>query len=184
MKAIGIDEHGKEHSDFRSWQGIKTLFDVKLKELDSLIEDGIETDKNDDIEKVDSSKLLLASCAKKIKSNIQHQLNYVDFFKSDMNDTDSDKLKLAPLTNSACESNFGDLDNTLVSASGSQINLKVVSDKNVIKKNKYFETKEWSNMNLEEKTVEWHWAKTSKAALNYKEIGREYLKKVIIHYNI
>ena len=84
---------------------------------------------------------------------MERQLEYVDYYTQDEEDqsvSTLQKLKYAPLTNSGCESQFADLDNS-VKKFGGTATVSTLSDKHVIKKNKMFESEEWKTMNLQEK---------------------------------
>ena len=41
-KALGIDEHKKEHSEYRSWEGLRIFFSEKLNELENLSQTSAE----------------------------------------------------------------------------------------------------------------------------------------------
>ena len=49
------------------------------------------------------------------------------------------KIKYKPLTNSGCESNFGDLTYDVTPSAGSDTKMNTISNKNMIRKNKVFE---------------------------------------------
>ena len=108
--ALGIDNERKNKSDYRSWAGLKKLFQNKLVELVKLTvrHPGMTVREH-----------LPVSAAGNIKVALERQLKYVDFYKQDGDEEIDlpasviDKLKDAPLTNSGCESQFADLDNSV-----------------------------------------------------------------------
>ena len=58
-------------------------------------------------------------------------------------------LACTPMTNSGCESQFGDITGTLKKVGGST-NIEKLSDMHIVKKNRLFETEGWSSLTSEE----------------------------------
>ena len=155
--AIGIEENKIKRSEFRSWSGLKILFEEKLAELGKL------SLRHSDMT---SKEHLMASAAGNIRVAMERQLKYVDFYNQDEEEISasvSDKLKGAPLTNSGCESQFGELDN-YVKKFGGTASVSTLSDKHVIKKNTFFESENWKVLSFEEKKQKFAWARGSSQA--------------------
>ena len=177
--ALGIDKDKKVRSEFRSWEGLKQLFNQKLVELEKL---------SDKHEGMTNKEYLLSSVASNIRVAMLRQLEYVDFYKQDeAEDVNADmgsstpssteKLKFAPLTNSGCESQFADLDNS-VKKFGGTANVGTLSNKHVVRKNNLFETEGWKTMNLQEKKSKFAWARGSPQAKKVAQMQKEWIEKV------
>ena len=129
-----------------------------------------------------NKEYLLASVASNIRVAMVRQLEYVDYYKQDEEVGDDagaigDKLRFAPLTNSGCESQFADLDNS-VKKFGGTANVGTLSDKHVIRKNNLFETEDWKMMNLQEKKSKFAWARGSVEVKKVIEMQKEWIEKV------
>ena len=171
--ALGIDKDKNSRSEFRSWEGLKELFNQKLKELEEISKKH---------QGMSNKEYLLASVASNIRVAMVRQLEYVDYYKQDEEVGDDagasgDKLRFAPLTNSGCESQFADLDNS-VKKFGGTANVGTLSDKHVIRKNNLFETEDWKMMNLQEKKSKFAWARGSVEAKKVIEMQKEWIEKV------
>jgi hypothetical protein len=80
----------------------------------------------------------LASVAGNVRVAVERQLNYVYFYTKDTDEASTnEKMSLAPLTNSGCESQFAKLDNA-VNRFGGSANVTTLSNKHIIRKNRYF----------------------------------------------
>ena len=176
--ALGIDKDKLTRSEFRSWAGLKQLFNQKLVDLEKL------SVKHDGMSNME---YLLSSVASNIRVAMVRQLEYVDYYTQDedeeiVDDTGvstsaTDKLKFAPLTNSGCESQFADLDNS-VKKFGGTAKVGSLSNKHVVRKNKLFETEEWKKMNLQEKKSKFAWARGSPQAKRVAQMQNEWIEKV------
>ena len=113
LMALGVDEHKKKHSEYRSWAGLKTFFSEKLIMLQEM---KVVTDASSAFD------LLVSKCASKTKQSMERQLCYVQFYNdnNDMTQEDKDKLELCPLTNSICEGELAQLDNEIKRVGGTQ----------------------------------------------------------------
>ena len=96
-----------------------------------------------------------------------------DTFPHDIEEKQND----APLTNSGCESNFSQLDLECRRGSG-QTKLQTMSDRHMVKGNRYFDTEQWMLMSSELKNKEWKQARNSKESKVVKEMKREFMEKV------
>ena len=167
--ALGIDQNKQVRSEYRSWSGLKALFSEKLEHLETLSKKK---------HGMSNKEFLLASVASNIKVAIQRQLEYVDYYtQEDDVQSVSQKLKYAPLTNSGCESQFADLDNS-VKKFGGTATVSTLSDKHVIRKNKMFESEEWKTMNLQERKKKFAWARGSPQAKKVLSMQKEWIEKV------
>ena len=75
-------------------------------------------------------------CTETVRTHALHSHHYGD--EEILPASVIDKLKDAPLTSSACESQFADIDNSVKKFGGTET-VGTLSDKNLIKKNKFFE---------------------------------------------
>merc|ERR1712074_192809 len=107
------------------------------------------------------------------------QLDCMSFYREDRNVSEEvkKKMKFCPLTNSGCESNFGDITQTLKKVGGS-INIEKLSDMHMVKRNKYFDSKKWSELSDEEKRDKWKRARNSEESLAIRKVGEDFLSKV------
>ena len=169
-EALGMDEGRSSKSDSRSWTGLKVLFKSLLDNLSSRA-----------VKKPGMTGFELLECqaALKISTAMTKQLSYMDFYKDEMELPQKvlDKIDEAPLTNSGAESNFAQLDLECRRGSG-QTKLKTMSDRHVVKSNKYFESDQWKNLSPELKQKEWNFARNSEKAKIVKEMQRDFFAKV------
>ena len=122
---------------------------------------------------------LISDVAKNIHMALLNQLEYMSFYKENdkLSETTKSKMKFTPLTNSGCESNFGDVTETLKRTGGST-SLEKLSDMHMVKKNKFFESTEWHDLSDQDKKLRWREARSGKKCKDIKKIGEEFLKKV------
>ena len=121
---------------------------------------------------------MLASVADNVRIAVERQLNYVDFYTKETDAaTNEEKMGLAPLTNSGCESQFAELDNA-VNRFGGAANVTTLSNKHVIRKNRYFESEEWKSSDIGEKKKKLAWARGSAQAKKVSEMQQEWQDKV------
>ena len=169
-EALGIDENRSKKSDSRSWSGLKKLFPKLLESLSSLT-----------VKKagMTGSELLECQAASSISEAMKKQLNYMDFYKEDLTLSQEvlDRIDDAPLTNSGSESNFAQLDLECRRGSG-QTKLQTMSDRHIVKANKYFESDQWKNLSSELKQEQWDFAKHSEQAKIVKQMQKEFFDKV------
>ena len=88
------------------------------------------------------------------------------------------KINLVPLTNSACESNLGDLTYAITRSAGSNNKIETFSNKNLIRKKIVFQSTKWKNKSVTERVAKWKWAKNSPQAKKVRKIGLNYLESV------
>ena len=168
LMALGVDEHKKKHSEYRSWAGLKTFFSDKLIMLQEM--------------KVVTSSafdLLVSKCASKIKQSMERQLSYVQFYNddNDMTQEDKDKLELCPLTNSNCEGEFAQLDNEIERVGGT-VSIQTLSNRHLVASNKLFISEKWRSLTPAEQRLKFHWSRSSHQAKKVRTIGKEYMEKV------
>ena len=172
--ALGIDENQHNRSESRSWSGLKKFFSEKLEEMDILSKQR---------QGMTNKEYLLGCAARNIKVAMERQLEYVEYYtieedmEQDQYCINTDKLGFAPLTNSGCESQFADLDNSVRKFGGTAL-VSTLSDKHVIRKNKFFESEEWKSMSIQEKKQTFSWARGSKQAQKVAAMQKEWVDKV------
>ena len=165
--ALGIDECKKLRSDHRSWFGLKEL----LPELLSKME--VTSDSTSGVEGL--RKKVFAE----VKVAVTRQMSTMALYTGGtMSEEKLLKLDLAPITNSASESNLGDLTYDITRSAGSDTKMQTFSNKNVIRKNKVFESEKWKRMSATEKVAKWKWARNSPQAKKVREIGLKYMEAV------
>ena len=167
-EVLGIDLFKNVKSQYRSWTGVKSFFVEKLEMLTVMYEE---------ISDGNPIKRLTSDVAKSIHSSVQHQLHMMEFFRSGVSLEVERKMNFTPMTNSGCESQFGDVTDTLKKVGGST-SIEKLSDMHMIKKNKLFSTDEWVDMSTEEKRNEWKLARSSEESKEIRRIGEEFLTKV------
>ena len=161
---LGIDDSGKVYRDDRNWHGVKQFYETKLQKLSEM---SVESPSMTTREK------LVSRCAQKVHENLQSQLDQVSFLQNEIPVANLSKLQYAPLTNSGCESKFAELDNR-VKFSGGSSNLDTISDKQVVKYNRYL---------LQPKVIEsakeqFAWARGSKQAKEARKLQDEFLSQI------
>lgn len=167
--AIGIDEFRNKSSEHRSWSGLKQFYSNLLSDLSAAAKK---------TSSMSGSELLEASVAGNVHDGLQNQLHYMKFFSDDLDDSDAfEKIDDAPLTNSGCEANFSQLDLECRRGSG-QTKLETMSDRHMVKGNKYFETEQWKLLSSELKRKEWKTARSSKEAKIVRDMKKEFIEKV------
>ena len=168
-EAIGIDEFRDKTSEYRSWTGMKKFYSELLEKLSA---------NADSTSPVNGFEMLDSSVAMNIHAGLQHQLGYMKFFThNDDSEGSVEKLNNAPLTNSGCESNFAQLDLECRRGSG-QTKLQTMSNRHMVKGNKYFETENWKQMSAQLKSKEWKAARGSKESKIVREMKNEFIAKV------
>ena len=170
--ALGIDEFRNTKSEARSWSGMKIFFTELLGKLSSCSE------KTSGMSGCD---LLEAEVCIKVKVSLKNQLDYMQFYREESDDTLPEdtlkKLNQAPLTNSGCESNFAQLDLECKRGSG-QTTLNTMSNRNMIKTNQYFKSEEWDKLAPELKRRAWKEARSGEQALLVRKMKQQFLDKV------
>ena len=174
QQALEIDKYRNQNSEFRSWEGLKTFFNMKIKWMED--EMRITPD-------MSGQQRLQAEAYGKIKEGWERQLSTVQFYRKEdaehLSQEVLDKLNQANvLTNSGCESHFADLDNMIKSSAGGNSNLETFSQRHVIAKNKYLESENWVKMSEKEKRATFRWARSSPQAKLVNEMAKDWLKKV------
>ena len=167
--AIGIDEFRDKPSEYRSWSGMKKFYSELLQNLSTVAQASAA---------MIGTQLLEASVAGSIHAGLKHQLGYMTYFTEDSVSEETErKQNEAPLTNSGCESNFAQLDLECRRGSG-QTKLQTMSDRHMVKGNRYFDTDQWKDMPAELKQMQWKSSRSSKEAKIVKDIKNEFLEKV------
>ena len=150
---MGIDDFGKVKRDDRNWQSLKDFFEKKIlefKAISNLSDDKSNKDK------------LLASCAAKVVDNIERQLNQMPFFRGEIDNHTTLKMKHAPLTNLGCESRMAQFDNRDKFSRGSAP-ISTLSDKQVVATNRYLLEPKLDDPDVCKE--EFQWAKNQKRQL-------------------
>ena len=134
--ALGIDKYKKKRSEHRSWHGLKELSPDLLRKLD---------DASDSKSGIDEMKKKVFS---EVKVAVERQIATVKFYSEPENMSEEKRIKIGytPLTNSGCESNLGDLTYDVTRSAGSDTKMNTFSNKNMIRKNKVFESKKWKKI--------------------------------------
>ena len=73
LEILGIDEHAKTKRTDRTREGVQKFFDIKIKELKTMAEAEVVSDK----------EKLIKACAGKIAKNIAQQSSQIAFFNQD-----------------------------------------------------------------------------------------------------
>ena len=172
--ALGIDSYKHSKSDRRSWSGMKQTFvDINS----NLSKSSIQTPE------MSGSELLEAEICAKVQSSVKHQLDYMQFYKDDteeggLTEATLRKMEEAPLTNSGCESNFAQLDLECRRVGGGNTTLQTMSQRHIVKTNKYFNTEDWKNMETDLKNKAWKQARSSDQAKIVRSMQKDFLDKV------
>ena len=124
------------------------------------------------------SQHLESLAAKNIHDSVARQLKYMKYFgEESIPEKVTEKIDSAPLTNSGSESNFSQLDMECRRGSG-QTKLETMSNRHMVKGNKYFESEQWNEMTSELKAKEWNFSRNSQEAKIVKEMRNKFLNKV------
>ena len=88
-----------------------------------------------------------------VKVAVERQITTVKFYSEPENMSEEKRIKIGytPLTNSGWESNLGDLTYDVTRSAGSDTKMNTFSNKNMIRKNKVFESKKWKEMSAKRK---------------------------------
>ena len=86
-------------------------------------------------------------------------------------------MKQAPLTNLGCESEFLKFDNRVKATCGST-SVSTHSKKNIIATNKLLVTSDFTDKSINEKRVEWAWARKSDEAKEVRKLQYEFLETI------
>lgn len=165
MLLLGIDDKSNKKID-RSWKLVNNFFKTKLKELESF------TIKEN---QVTILQKLTSECAASIVSGVKNQLEKVAYFTKDVSPELEEKMKLAPLTNSGCESRAGQLG-VMTNFVGGTTGIQTLSNKQIVKVNGYLKT---SDFNSDTRTSDlFKWARTSSECKKVKEINKEFNARV------
>lgn len=169
QKACGIDEYKKVQSDYRSWFGLKELIPNLLTNLLTKLKDTTVSP---------GHQKLRERLFQRVKVAVENQVSSVTFYREadSMSVEKLDKLKCAPISNCGSESNLGDLTYDITRSAGSDTTMQTFSNKNVIRKNKLFNSTKWKTMSKSERTASWKWARNSPQAKKVREIGKKYIE--------
>ena len=66
----------------------------------------------------------------------------------------------------------------MVRSAGSDTKMQTFNNKNIIRKNKLFDSSRWNKMSMEEKSAKWKVARSSSQAKKVRQIGTMYMDKV------
>ena len=169
--ALGIDDYRNSKSEARSWSGLKGFFSDLLGKLSSA---AVKTSD------MSGPELLEAEVCSKVWSSLKHQLDYMKFYREDsieISDETLKKMDRAPLTNSGCESNFAQLDLECKRGSG-QTTLQTMSNRHLVKTNRYFDSPDWEKMAPELKGKAWKEARSGEHAVIVRNMQKQFLDKV------
>ena len=167
QEALGIDAYSKVRSEYRSWFGLKELIPDLVRKLERF----------EDENQKPGVKVLWKRVFTGVKVAVERQMSTVKFYREDgLSQEKLSKIGYTPLTNSGCESNLGDLTYGITRGAGSDTKMKTFSDKNIIRKNRLFETKKWKMMSKKERSAKWKWARNSSQAKKVRKIGKEYME--------
>ena len=172
MEALGIDQYKKVKSKYRSWDGLKSFFQEKDLWLESKsnLQSGMV-----------GKDLLQCQAFVRIREGWKNQLSSMKFYNEEESVSESTMnlmRKSNVLTNLGAESKFAELDNRL-KVFGGTTSLETLSNKDKISSNKLFMTENWKEKSRMERKAQWVWARKSTQAKKVKEMGKEYLKKVL-----
>ena len=95
-----------------------------------------------------------------------------------LTEIDLKKLEEAPLTNSCCESNFAHLELKCRRVGGEQTTLQTMSNRHLVKTNKYFSSEDWKNMEGHLRKKAWKDARSSLQAKIVRSMQKEFMDKV------
>ena len=110
-----------------------------------------------------------------ITTGIERQLSSMDYFDDDAGE--NELLQFAPLTNLGCESEVAALDVRL-KVSGGTTTIQTLSNKTVVKTNKYLEHKDLLDLSPGEKALAWRIARTGEDAMQVRALLRDFTSTV------
>ena len=84
---------------------------------------------------------------------------------------------MAPTTAGDTEGEFAQVGNALAKCGG-MTSLSTVSNRHIVKRNKYFDSESWKSMTGEERKRKWKWARNSKEAKQIQQMQKDFLDKV------
>ena len=168
-EALGIDLFKMKPSKYRSWDGMKTFFDEKMLLLKHTSEEAA----------TEPIKRLKSDVARSIHIALRRQLDCMPFYREGgfVSEDVRRKMNFCPMTNGGCESNFGDVTQTLKKVGGST-SIEKLSDMHLEKKNGLFLTDDWRMLSQKEKKEKWKEARNSARSKAIRKIGEDFLKKV------
>ena len=156
-------------SEHRSWFGLKERIPELLRNLEYIHDTDIGS----------AGNAFLKRLCEEVTNAVKRQLSSMKFYTDEkMDEEKQEKLHHAPLTNSGCESNFGDMTYDMVRIAGSDTEMQTFNNKNIIRKNRLFDSSRWNKMSMEEKSAKWKWARSSSQAKKVRQIGTMYTDKV------
>ena len=110
-----------------------------------------------------------------ITTGIERQLSSMDYFDDDAGE--NELLQFAPLTNLGCEWEVASLDVRL-KVSGGTTTIQTLSNKTVVKTNKYLEHKDLLDLSPGEKALAWRIARTGEDAMQVRALLRDFTSTV------
>ena len=165
--ALGIDEYKKVRSEHRSWYGLKEVIPELLMKLEN-------------VQSVTGAEKMRNKVFSEVKVAVERHFSTVKFYSDPQTMSQEKLMKIgyAPLTNSGGESNFGDLTYDVTRSAGSDTNMHTFSNKNMIRRNKLFESQKWKELSAKQRKARWKWARSSQQAKKVREIGKTYYESV------
>ena len=119
--------------------------------------------------------ILRANMIAEITTSVERQLSSMEYFGDDADE--NDLLQFAPLTNLGCESEVAALDVRL-KVSGGTTSIQTLSNKTVVKTNKYLDHKDLLGLSPGERKLVWRAARTGDDALQVHALLRDFTAKV------
>jgi len=110
-----------------------------------------------------------------ITTGIERQLSSMDYFDDDAGE--NELLQFAPLTNLGCESEVAALDVRL-KVSGGTTTIQTLSNKTVVKTNKYLEHKDLLDLSPGERALAWRIARTGEDAMQVRALLMDFTSTV------
>jgi hypothetical protein len=171
-EVLGLDEGKCSEQRSHTWLDVKMFLHDKLKMLDGLSEMKAE---------MSTEEILTAKGAHNIKAAMEHQMEYMPYLKKNVegpeNETLSEKMQYAPISNLGAESDFAKVGNAL-KRSGGSTSLETISNRHLISENKLFQRENWNTKSDEEKNKKWNWARNSVQAKQARKLQDDFLNKV------
>ena len=118
---------------------------------------------------------LRAKAIVEVITNVERQLSSMSYFEEGADE--NEKLQFAPLTNLGCESQMASLDNRL-KVSGGTTCIQTLSNKAVVKSNRYLEHEDFVGLSPGERKLLWITGKSGDKAVEVRELLADFNAKV------
>lgn len=118
---------------------------------------------------------LRAKAIVEVITNVERQLSSMSYFEEGADE--NEMLKFAPLTNLGCESQMASLDNRL-KVSGGTTCIQTLSNKAVVKSNRYLEHEDFVGLSPGERKLLWITGKSGDKAVEVRELLADFNVKV------